>query len=103
MVRLSKEWLATEELTRPGLTAAIDGRDDGAGGILTDHATFQSAIFSTPRRAQEPGLGDFVEKMAKPIAKLLKLDCLDGNGNLKPDSLCAKRRDWMNGLGKKGN
>jgi hypothetical protein len=41
------------------------------------------------------GAGDLIEKIVKPIAKLLKMDCLDGNG-LKPESPCAKRRDAMN-------
>jgi len=43
-------------------------------------------------------LGDLVEKMAKPIAKALRLDCIDKDGSLKPDSGCAKRRDALNRL-----
>ena len=42
------------------------------------------------------GLGDLVEKVAKPIAQALGMDCLDKDGNLKPDSKCAGRRDRMN-------
>jgi len=44
------------------------------------------------------GLGDIVEKLAKPIAKALGLGCLDKAGKLKPESGCAKRRDAMNRL-----
>jgi len=43
-------------------------------------------------------LGDWVEQFAKPIAKALKMTCLDENGNLKPESGCAKRRDLLNRL-----
>lgn len=42
-------------------------------------------------------LGDKVERAVKPIAKALGLPCLDKDGNLKPDSPCAKRRDKLNG------
>ena len=41
-------------------------------------------------------LGDKVERMVKPIAKLLKLPCLDKNGKLIPGTPCAKRRDALN-------
>jgi hypothetical protein len=42
------------------------------------------------------GLGDLVEKAAKPIARTLGLGCLDENGNLRPESGCAQRRDTLN-------
>jgi len=42
------------------------------------------------------GLGDLVEKIAKPIAKLLRLKCHEKNGTLKPQSPCAKRRNKLN-------
>ena len=48
---------------------------------------------------QRPGLGDVVERLAKPIAKVLGLSCLDAHGALKPGSECARRRDWLNRLG----
>ena len=47
------------------------------------------------------GLGDMVETVAKPIAKVLKMDCLDQNEQLKPQSPCWKRRAWLNEQGKK--
>lgn len=47
------------------------------------------------------GLGDCVEQIAKPIAKLLGLDCLDAQGMLRVDSGCAKRRDRLNDMGRK--
>jgi hypothetical protein len=43
-------------------------------------------------------LGDRAERLAKPIAKALRLNCLDAAGNLKPESGCAKRRDALNRL-----
>jgi hypothetical protein len=48
------------------------------------------------RVAQRRGLGDRIERAVKPIARALRLDCLDESGNLKPDSGCAKRRDGIN-------
>jgi hypothetical protein len=42
------------------------------------------------------GLGDIVEKLAKPIAKALRMPCLDKNGNLKPESGCGKRKKLLN-------
>lgn len=42
------------------------------------------------------GLGDVVEKIAHPIAKALHLPCVDPVKGLRPDSPCAKRRDWLN-------
>jgi len=46
-----------------------------------------------------PGLGDYVERLAKPIARALKLPCLDADQQLKPESPCARRRDRLNRLG----
>lgn len=46
-------------------------------------------------------LGDQVEKLVKPIAKALNLSCLDNEGKLKPNSPCAKRRDWLNRIDKR--
>ncbi len=43
------------------------------------------------------GLGDVVEKIAKPIARALGLDCINQlTGELKPNSKCAQRRKWLN-------
>ena len=47
------------------------------------------------------GLGDMVEMLAKPIAVALKLNCLDEQKQLKPESPCARRRAWLNAQGKK--
>ena len=44
------------------------------------------------------GLGDIVERLAKPVAVSLKLPCLDENKKLRPESPCAKRRDALNRL-----
>lgn len=43
------------------------------------------------------GLGDAIASVATPIARALKMDCIDkGTGGLKPESGCAKRRDALN-------
>jgi len=44
------------------------------------------------------GLGDIVEKIARPIAKFLGIPCHDENGKLKPESNCAKRRNMLNNI-----
>lgn len=49
--------------------------------------------------AQPVGLGDKIAEIATPIARALKLPCIDKNtGKLKPDSGCQKRIDYLNGL-----
>jgi hypothetical protein len=57
----------------------------------------QRTAFIADRR-RRLALGDRVERLVKPIARALRLKCLDENGNLKPESGCAKRRDAMNRL-----
>jgi hypothetical protein len=47
-------------------------------------------------------LGTAIEKIVKPIARAAGMSCLDADGNLKPESGCAKRRDRLNNL-TKGN
>ena len=42
------------------------------------------------------GAGDIVEMLAKPIAKAMKMDCLDDKGSLKPDSPCGRRKRHLN-------
>lgn len=43
------------------------------------------------------GVGDIVERIVKPIAKALNLPCLDKTTHaLRPESPCAKRRDFLN-------
>lgn len=45
------------------------------------------------------GLGDIVGGIATPIARALKLDCIDkSTGELKPESRCQKRKNWLNSL-----
>ena len=53
---------------------------------------------TTPKEETKPltGLGDLVEKIAKPIAKALHMPCLDEQHKLRPESPCAKRRDALN-------
>jgi hypothetical protein len=51
---------------------------------------------SHAKASENRGLGDFVEKLVKPIAKALRLPCLDAEGKLRPESGCAKRRDALN-------
>ena len=43
------------------------------------------------------GLGDLIASVATPIARALKMDCIDGQTlDLKPDSECAKRKAEAN-------
>lgn len=43
-----------------------------------------------------PKVGDMIERAVKPLAKALKMGCLDETGRLKPESRCAKNRDGIN-------
>ena len=42
-----------------------------------------------------------IERLAKPVAVMLKMDCLDANKDLKPESPCWKRKESANRLGRK--
>ena len=42
------------------------------------------------------GVGDVAEQIFKPIARALRLNCLDKNGYLKPQSPCSKRKELLN-------
>lgn len=44
------------------------------------------------------GLGNLVEDMAKPFARMMKLPCLNKDGTLKPSSPCGKRKAALNKL-----
>lgn len=48
--------------------------------------------------AKKLRIGDRVELFVKPIAKAIGHPCLDESGKLKPNSPCAKRRDFLNGV-----
>ena len=54
-----------------------------------------------PAGTQPKGLGDYVEKLAKPIAVALRLPCLDAEKKLRVESPCAKRREWLNRQGRR--
>jgi hypothetical protein len=56
------------------------------------------ALNGVPMPETSHRIGDRVERLVKPIAKALKLQCLDADGKLKPSSGCAKRRDKLNAL-----
>jgi len=43
------------------------------------------------------GLGDLIAKVATPIARFLRLPCIDKKTNeLKPESPCQKRKEALN-------
>lgn len=50
-----------------------------------------------PQPKKLRGLGDLIHRIALPIAKALKLGCVDPATNqLRPESPCAKRREQLN-------
>lgn len=43
-------------------------------------------------------IGDGIAKVATPIARTLKFSCIDqSTQELKPESRCNKRKQWLNG------
>lgn len=54
-------------------------------------------IEPAPTLLQRLALGTRIEKLAKPIAKVLGLPCLEKDGTLQPKSPCAQRRDLLDG------
>lgn len=52
-----------------------------------------------PRPSPRAGLGDLVAAVATPIARALRLPCIDPATNqLRPESVCAQRRETLNRL-----
>lgn len=46
---------------------------------------------------KQKGLGDIVSSVATPIAAALKMPCVDpATKQLRPNSLCAKRKEKLN-------
>lgn len=64
----------------------------------------QELDFACPKGYDEAnlpihGFGDAVAAVATPIARALKLPCIDPKTQqLRRESGCEKRRRWMNGL-----
>jgi len=44
-------------------------------------------------------LGDAISTVATPIAGALGMDCVDDQGQLKPESKCGQRKDSINKFG----
>jgi len=105
MVKIHVKMLPSLKAIRPsGYVEALESAGTVNGDYLevaeTDWERLQKQFPPGPDR-KTPGLGDRVELMAKPIARALRMDCLDAQGELKPDSGCAKRRAWLNEQGRK--
>jgi hypothetical protein len=66
--------------------------DDGGLIIARENMALVRATIHGGSR----GLGDIVEVVAKPIARVLGMKCMDENGQLKPESKCAQRRNALN-------
>jgi len=76
--------------------ATLDGQN-----ILIPSAAYSAAMRAFPRLnlnpAPRPGLGDLVASVATPIARALKLSCIDpATRQLREDSACARRKRWLN-------
>ncbi len=61
-----------------------------------EHGRWGAYTKCAPGTPRIRGLGDIVERIAKPIAQALGIPCHGTDGRLKPESPCAKRRDAMN-------
>jgi len=63
---------------------------------VVDFACPEGAKIGQTENLPARGLGTVIEQAVKPIAKALKLPCLDAQSRLKPGSPCARRRDALN-------
>lgn len=86
----------------PGYVQAVLSRGQVEGEwleISPEALAELRAIYRGPvQPAQRRGLGDMVAMVATPIARALRLPCIDpATGDLRPDSGCAKRKAWLNG------
>lgn len=95
---LLADLLAAAALRRAGYAQACQNagalRDGPSGPFLE----LSEADYERLAREYRPaGLGDRIERAVKPLARLLKLHCIDpATGELRPDSGCAHRREWLN-------
>ena len=87
----------------PGYLEAVLSRGviDGEFLEIPDEALaelrdiYRDPLPAPPRR----GLGDLVAMVATPIARALNLPCIDPETqDLRPDSPCARRKAWLNGV-----
>lgn len=71
--------------------------------VVVTEEEFRAA--TRPPSAVRPpasGLGDIVHAVATPIARALKLPCIDpATKQLRPESGCAKRREYLNSLSRR--
>jgi hypothetical protein len=56
------------------------------------------AKVGAPEVCPHIGLGSALETILRPIAKVLKLNCHDANGHLKPNTPCHERKLKLNAL-----
>ncbi len=64
-----------------------------------EHSDFiKPSVESVLKKEGKPlGLGDAIASVATPIARILKLPCIDPATNeLRPDSPCAKKKAILN-------
>ena len=74
------------------------------GEIIGDYLEISSESLAKLRAIYRPvkpapiGLGDIVASVATPIARALRLPCIDpATQELRPESPCARRKAWLNG------
>lgn len=83
-------------LKRRGISARLlkYARREGEFLLIT-REIYESKVVSPP----SPGLGDAVAAVATPIARALKLSCIDpATKQLRPESGCAQRKAALNRL-----
>ena len=69
--------------------------------VIIDQADFEALQirFIKSPSPTKPGLGDLVAAVATPIARALKLSCIDpATRELRPESPCAQRKAALNRL-----
>lgn len=94
------------KITRPAVHAMSAARGEGFSRAMLAAATLSGEMLDVPddawRKIQRDfpprlGLGDLVGKVATPIARALRLPCIDpATKQLRPDSGCAKRKAALN-------
>ena len=65
---------------------------------ITDQFNRAAPVIQSSRLT--PGLGDVIARVATPVAKMLKLPCVD-SGAVPPGSPCDQRRKALNSFGRK--
>lgn len=92
------KWFTHPACQSRGVCAGCRGSEKFRQSLVT-RGLVDTRDFACPHGMDKMGLGDLVALVATPIARALKLPCIDpATKELRPESGCAKRKAKLNQL-----